>query len=633
VTDFRITEEGDQRITEEGDERILVAGSDWETERSKPGKQPWNWIEREIDRCSLTYGSAPCTAALGVTGSEKCFNGWETCQDNEHFSPLPYWIRFCEAIQGVPPTFIFADDGVPNFLPFLRSVSHEPGLPDPGESLGSRTKFTAKLADAPHHDIGIDKYIAERSYDAMRQGTMLRKLKARFPFYVGRRLRWYQGYLTAAPSLADFRKREYVIESEAGPDFQGSFSVVTKDVIKLLDDDRAQAPLKSTGELTSDLDGSTAYTQLDLSTNKPTEYDLYSGESADYVRIGKEIFTYTGTTPITGGVRLTGVTRTAPSPYSTTKESHSTGDLVQRCRYFSGTIPDVVHELMVDFGGVSAGYIAKDQWDAEALTWLAGDDIQRLVTDPEGVKSLIEEIIGQTLTWAFWWDEVDQQIKFRAIHPPDIGEAIAAVGDDANLVAGSVVITDLADQIVNEVQYLYGQLDPVEQEDKIENYRRGGAVIDADSQSANELGARRILRRFCRWHPVANSAVALRWATRTLNARVKNLVSLEFKLERKDENIRTAQFADLTTLYILDQFGVPRTLRVQVLRADSSGEQLTYRAREQFFKATFARWAAEADSGLLYDSATADQKATYLFWADTADGELGTAGDDGKTWA
>lgn len=607
----------------------------WDTERSKSGKHPFQWIEFEVDRCIHTYGTAPCAAAIGVTGAFKCVNGWQTCQDKENFSSEPYWIRICEAISAVPIEFDFSDPGVPFFLPLLRDVRHEPGVPNPGESLGSRTKITAEFVDSPHHDIGIDKYISERSYDAMEQGTFLRKIKARFPFFIGRRFRWYQGYLDqqGPTSISAFRKREYIMESWPGPNSTGKSSIIAKDVLKLLDDERAQAPKKSKGELAVALDATTSHTQIDITTPDDTEYDLKAGESIDYVRIGQEVFKYTGTTDISGGVRLTGVTIGAPAPYVTTRSSHAIGDAVQRCRYFQGTIPAVVEELMTDYGDMDPTFIPSAEWADEAEIWLAGDDVARLVTEPEGVKSLIDEIISQTLTWAFWHDEIDQEIKFRAMHPPDVGEPVLALTDQANLVADSIQITDTVDKVINEVQVLYAQLDPTKNKDEISNYRKGLAVLDGDSQGTNELGQRRIKRIFARWHPDTNSAVVLRHATRTLKSRVRNLVTVQFKLERKDENVRTAQFADLTTLYIIDEFGVPRTMRVQILRSDASGEAMTFQAREDFFKGAFSRWAPGALSGLLYDDATADQKALYIFWADEADGKLGTASDDGKTWS
>lgn len=600
----------------------------WQTERAKSGKSPWQWIEIQVDRCMRVYGQTPCAASLGVTGDDKCINSWATCQDKSNYAAAPYWLRFGEATSDIPRAFAFDDDGLDGFLPLLRGVSHTPMMPDPGENLGLRVNFEAQLSDAPHHDRGIDPYVSERAYDPMTRSTFFRKLKARFPFYIGRRLRWYQGYITADPSLSDFRRREYVIERMEGPDENGRIKFVAKDVLKLLDNDRAQAPLKSRGKLAVALDATTSYTQIDVTTSDATEYVLKTGESTDYVRLGTEVFQYTGSTVIASGVRLTGVTRSAPSPYTTVKAAHDVGDGVQRCRFFVGTIAEVVRELMVDYGGMDPDFIPFDEWQTEALTWLASDDIQRLVTEPEGVKDLIDEIIGQTLTWAFWFDEIGQKIRFRANRPVDIDDTVVELTDGANLVAGSISIVDEPDRIVNEVQALFGQIDPTKNEDEIDNYRRGLVSVDADSQSTNENGQRRIKRIFGRWHPAANEAVLLRTASRTIAARSKNVMNVQFRLERKDENLGTAQFADLTTLYLIDQLGLAKTTRVQVMRVDASGEEVNYRAREDFFKSNYGRLAPGDLSGLTWENATSEQRIRYMFVANAA-GRF-TNGDNGK---
>lgn len=598
----------------------------WALERAKSGKRPWNWIEFELQRCELEYGIAPCQAELGVSGDHKCYNGWETCQDQDNFTPKSFWVRIAEGLQDAPRQFMFDDEGLEAFLPYLLRFSHTPSLPNPGETLGARAQFTAELQDAPHHDIGIDKYVAERDFDPAQQGTMLRKTKVRFPHYIGRRLRWYQGYITAEPRPADFRRREYVMERWEGPDAKGRTRIVCKDVLKVLDDERAQAPRKSRGELAEDLTAVATPSTLDIETSEPAEYDLEG--PAGYVRIGREVFTHTGTTPIAGGVRLTGVSRTAPAPYTTEASAHAIGDLVQRCEYLSGTVAEVVERLMVGFGGMNQAYVPTAEWALEAATW-APEIIKRLITEPEGVKSLVDEIIGQTLTWGFWFDEIEQLIRYRALRPADVSDEVVALTEGANLVADSVQIVDAPDKIINEVQVLYGQVDPVKSRDEIENYRFGFAALDGDSQSTNELGQRRIKRIFGRW--LFDLGTVQQMATRTLAASAKNLMTLTFKVERKDENLRTAEFADITTLYLIDQFGAPRTMRFQVLRAEVAGEAVSYRAREDFFKVlAFGRWAPEALEGLLWTAATAEQKERYLFWADE-DGEFSN-GDAGKSW-
>lgn len=633
----------------------------WETERSVSGKKPWNWIEFAVDRCTRTYAdgvgspsTGGCFARLGVTGDDKCFNSWESCQDRANFNPAEYWLRFCEANPDIPRVFNFAnvsppDEGLDHFIPLLQAFTHDPTLPDPGESLGMRVRFTAQLRDAPHHDIGIDKYALERvtgaasagsptgpGYDPQSRSTFLRKLKARFPHYIGRRLRWYQGYLTENPALADFRMREYVMERWDGPDARGRMGIIANDVLRLLDDDRAQAPHKSTGSLLSDMASAAVITTLDVVTDDETEYDLLDGEDEDYIRIGDEIFTYTGATSTSGGiVTLTGVTRAAPSPYTTSADDHEAGDLVQRCRFFRGTVAEVVEELMVEYAGMSQGFIPTTDWTEEAETW-APEQIERLVTEPEGIKTLINEIIGQTLTWGFWFDEIEQEVKYMATRPADDDEDVRELTDDAHLIADSVQQVDLADKIVNEVQIHYGQIDPTRDAEDVENYRAGHVDIEADSQSSNETGQRRIKRIFGRWHPTANSAVVDQFARRTINSRSKNVIEVQFRLERKDESVRTGQFCDLTTLYLIGALGLPETTRVQVLQVKADGEEVSYRARESFFRERFGRLASGGGSpddldGLLWTDATQAQRDRYMFLAQ-ADGTF-TNGDRGKALA
>ena len=51
-------------------------------------------IEIDLDYCDNTYGIAPCTAQVGVTGTQKCFNTAKTCQDRPNYIKSPKTYRF-----------------------------------------------------------------------------------------------------------------------------------------------------------------------------------------------------------------------------------------------------------------------------------------------------------------------------------------------------------------------------------------------------------------------------------------------------------------------------------------------------------------------------------------------------------
>ena len=102
-------------------------------------------------------------------------------------------------------------------------------------------------------------------------------------------------------SLANCKRMDYIAEELKGWG-RGNVVLTAKDPLKLADNDRAEYPIRSTGRLETSLDATTSYTTLDIVTDRPTEYAIQSWEpSFSAVRIGDEIYKYTGTTVHTGG--------------------------------------------------------------------------------------------------------------------------------------------------------------------------------------------------------------------------------------------------------------------------------------------------------------------------------------------
>ena len=212
--------------------------------------QAVQYIELDIRYCSLTYGEAPCTAAVGVTGAAKCVNtncpaAVGGCQDTEHYTEVTKTLRFA-----VPADYLSRDI---DCRPIIDSIEHTPGRVSLGEDLGERPSITVKLKDGPDSDAGdgFDKYFAERDYNPSEQGTLFGKLRVRQPYLRGCDLRWYQGFVE--DDLADMEVRHFKVDFTDGPNHDGIFTIVAKDVLKQLDGERAQAPPMSTGFLATDI--------------------------------------------------------------------------------------------------------------------------------------------------------------------------------------------------------------------------------------------------------------------------------------------------------------------------------------------------------------------------------------------
>lgn len=545
-------------------------------------RTPFHVIELVIDRCALRFGQTTAAGTCPAAGGPKCYNTWATCKAPDAFQHEPESWFFCTQISDLPKDQAF--------LPFLESVSHTNGSIDPGKSLGVRSSVTVRLMDTPYHDNTFDRYASERSAG----GTFFGRLRARWPYYYGRTLRWYSGWL--GQSLEEMDRRTYVIEKMTWD--QGRVSIVAKDPLKLADNDRAKAPLPSEGTLAADLDEQASPTTLDILTPVPTEYD-----GTRVVVIGSEVFQYTGTTKITDGVRLTGVTRAAPEPYETERKSHKAGDGVQACLFYRDARPiDVVYDLLRR-ADVPAEFLPLAEWEQEYLTWLPGLTVTRLIHEPEGVRDLLEELIPQTLS-SYWWDERAQKVRYRAVRPLEPETTPPQLNDTSHIIADTLDVADEPDEQYNEVHIWYGQLDPTEAADKTDNYRNVLVLADLDSQSALADARKRILTIHANWHPASNAGRVMQLGKRTLATRVQVPRVVTLELDAKDSGLWTGDIADLVTRYLQGADGNPQPLRAQVMRVrEKGGGKYEYRLREDFFKGRYFRLAPERLRGV--DSLTA----------------------------
>lgn len=258
------------------------------------GRELIQIVEIDIDRCSLTYGSSPCTAVLGTSSVRKCYNTFFTCADTPNFATSTETLRFAQNVDGLPRN--------QRIYPAMSSpVSTNPtiinlgGVSDRYGPLGKRDRVTVKLKDFTDSDIWFDRYQSERvdgtaqtdegGYNPAERGTFFAKLRRRFPYYIGRALRVLEGEV--GQSMASMRTRHYVISEWSGPDAAGNVTIVAKDVLDLADNKKALCPAPSQGKLETDI--GTGLESFDL---------VPSGIGADYdssgrASIGSEIVSFT----------------------------------------------------------------------------------------------------------------------------------------------------------------------------------------------------------------------------------------------------------------------------------------------------------------------------------------------------
>jgi hypothetical protein len=467
-------------------------------------------IELDLDYCNLTYGTLPCTAEVGVTGEQKCFNTAKTCQDRANYDAGVKTYRYCTKLSPLPAGL--------DANPSLKAAPSIDGAKiNPSGGLGVRGGISMSFIDAPHSDIGIDKYVDERSYIPYETGTEWGKLRARNPFYNNRPLRAFSGYLVdGIYDPLNFQQRSYIIENISAN--RGTGSVSGKDVLKLADDDRAQYPLKTNGELTIDIDSVvTSFTMTPAGVGN-LEYD-----ASGWVRIADEVMSFT---------RVADVMTIVRGQYTTLANTHDSGDTVQQCKYLNDTTANLVNELLTVGANVDPVFIPLVDWQIES------DDnypylLETLLTEPIGVQKLLKEL-GDNAPHFLYFDERTQLINFTAVQEPPIN--VNTVNNQDHIMKDSLKVQDMPKARLSDILVYFGQRDPTKKMDEINNYAQTYIRSDLLSSSADEYGSEKIQTIFSRWINNFNKAAALELAARKGRRLGITPRQVNFKMTSKDSD-------------------------------------------------------------------------------------------------
>lgn len=450
------------------------------------------YVEIDIKQCTLTYGTAPCAAALGVTGAFKCYNSPKTCQDTANFNAGTLTLRFAK------PTDYLPDDI--ECIPNIASVSVRPQIIYPGESMGERESVTVSFDDHLHSDAGIDKYLADRPFDTYNTGTFWSKFKARWPFIQGNELRLIRG--VEGDDFADMEVRHYVIESTTGPDASGNFTITAKDVLKLLDGKKAKAPLASEGRLAAAITASDTALTLEPAGIGNSKYP-----AAGVASINEEVvrFTRSGDTitlterGVNGATVLSGATSV-----NLKITPHDEGETFQLGIEYDGEdAADILNDLISNYTEVDAAtYIDLPAWKLETETYI-GRLFSAIIAKPTDVRDLVNELIN-SVGLVMYSDIINKRIVLLALRQ---FSALSEINDDV-MIKGSLKIKEQQEKRVSQAWLYYGMRDPLEDLEERKNYKSILATPFNDSVAALEERPESIREVFSRWITVFNRPAA-----------------------------------------------------------------------------------------------------------------------------
>lgn len=526
-------------------------------------RQPFSYVELDLDYCANVFGSAPCTAT--GSGDAKCFNTFISCQDQTNFSNTVKTYRFCSTSGGKVPVGLDA-------IPCLTGINITPAVIDAGKGLGLRASCEITLRDFPHSDIRIDPYVDGRTYIPINQGSFFGKFKARNPYYNGRVMRVYSGYLEDDGSfdISNFEKRTYFLDGFDGIDANGIVKITAKDILKLAGDDRSVCPKPSVGKINADINNSAT-----TITMTPAGVGALDYPASGFIRIGSEVCSFTRSSDVLTIVR--GLKGTAAT-------EHKLGDTVQLCKEYVGqTVQDIVYDLLVNFCGVDAGYINMADWDAEQAAYLTRL-YSALLTAPTGVSKLLTELCEQVGILLFW-DEVNEELILKSVRPNSVSETVTDLTADYHLLADSLKLKDLNDERVNETWIYYGLIDFTKNLEEESNYKLLYVGANVSDQSTNKNRDVRIKKIFSRWITETASNAAIELAQKYLGRYAVAPIEANFNLDAKDGSLALADFVRINSRQYQDFYGNNQDLLLQIVKRKEAlvGTTWAFTARQFAF--------------------------------------------------
>lgn len=573
------------------------------------GRRLVTLVEIDMDRCTRTYGVGLCAALLGTTGLVKCWNTFRTCQDKANFNKGTLTLRFGPNITGLPDeaTIFPALASEPRIDASEINLS---GIDARTTALGKRERVTIQLQDFTYHDTLIDPYRDERisgaaqadgiGYDVTR-GTFFGKLVARNPYYLGRPLRIRYGRV--GDPLSSYTTRHYVMSEWSGPDAKGHVTITAKDILDLADNAKSVAPAASRGKPAADFDASA--TSFALSpAGVGAEY-----AASGYICIGREIMTFT---------RSGDVMTIARGQEGTTAQAHTTRDVVQQCLAYTNIAPcDAIEDLLTAYAGVDPAFIDLPAWQDENAA-NAGLTLTTIITRPTGVASLIGEICQ--LGSMVWWDNVAQEIRYRAVRPLLPGETITDWTDDAHFLTGSPDIDRDEAKRISQMQVWHGVLDYTDFSTDGTKFRAVAVTVNADAEDDRAYGDSRIQSIYTRWYGrVGNDTAALVLAERLASRYADTPLIFSATLDVKDKTAAVnGALVRVSSRIVQDGTGLAGPTVFQINRAAEGGDRIEVKAEAFSLDGRYAYYMDDPEPD--YSAASDAEKAFGAYYMDESIG-------------
>jgi hypothetical protein len=566
----------------------------------KVGKNWVHYVEILPRTCDNVYGVAPCTASGG-----QCAYSWATCEDKDNFVLTTTTFKFSSK----NGSKIF--DGT-QVQPTLVTVSEIPTEIDPNKSVTINARMQLIFEDVKnpppfHSEKGTGKFHPYRNSTFWNIFTRI--YRESYKYCV---LRIYEG-LSSYTQLSDFSlRREYQInniEFVSG----GKVRIIATDKTRVSKNIKIPNAISSsnvtTAVVTADAltipvtDGSEFVVNTYDVPYYPYTITIWSFGKIIDPDAGDEYFAFR-TIQSNNLVATLLTVDEARGLFGTAAVAHAAGcKVIQVARFTHDTdtgissdigmspVQAISLEILQGWLGLSANDdIDTDQFDSEEETWYSSITFRRIVETPTDANKLLQQL-NQLLMSNIWQNE-DQKLTFRGIHPPTPVESVTMVElkTSENILDGSLKIDNKTETQVSRVivhfspNDIWGTKDHTSEDDFNEHL----ILINAAAENSN--GQADVVEKefYADW--IYQLKDAKSFANKYMR-RYSPVAPSEVRYEvyRRDSEIETGDIIDITSDKFVEDDGSDATLNFQVLaKSEAQNGVIKMKALETKFVLRYA---------------------------------------------
>ena len=277
---------------------------------------------------------------------------------------------------------------------------------------------------------------------------------------------------------------------------------------------------------------------------------------------------------------------------------------------------DIVYDLLVNYAGIDSTKIPynngspEDEWDIEKLNWLSLNNLTTIISEPTGIKTLLEELCEEN-QFSLYVDQVNDKVKLVTNTPPALNEPLTLLNDNANLVEDSISVKRDTKRQYTRVSILYAMRDYTQSKDEVTNYKLGYIDPDLSAEGVDQYDVIKEKRIFSRWYNDTNGPQVSQLSGRLRARFVDPPVVVHFDLDAKDSDVWSGTLAEITSRHLQDFDGSNVAFTVQILTVDERKDRLRYVAMSSQFKGLYGYIKPSSSPKVDYSDETEENKIKY----------------------